>query len=250
MSSVVERSAPAPAEVRTRRSAAALLQGLVIGLGFVMLVGGFGVIAVNYRPYRIPTASMTPTLNPGDTVLGRKVSGGAVGRGDIVVFHDPLWGADTLVKRVVAVGGDTVACCDAQHRLTVNGTPVDEPYVHTQLVDSTRYSVTVPPGRIFLLGDNRTNSQDSRRHLDLSGGTVAATDVVARVEGTVWPFSRVGTNRRAAAFDGLGGPVAAGAGPLEPAAYGMAGGAVLIVLASAVGGMVSAGRWLRTRRRA
>lgn len=250
MSSVVERSAPTPTAVRARRSVAALLQGLVIGLGFVMLVGGFGVIALNYRPYRIPTASMTPTLNPGDTVLASKVSGGSVGRGDIVVFHEPLWGPDSLVKRVVAVGGDTVACCDVQQRLTVNGKPIDEPYLQKQLASlPINFSTKVPPGRLFLLGDDRGNSLDSRSHLGIASGTVAATDVIARVEGTVWPFARVGMNRRAAAFDSLGGPVVAEPGLLRPAVYAMVGGSALIVLASAVGGVLSASRWLRRRQR-
>lgn len=248
MSSVVERAAATPAAVRTRRSKAALLQGLVIGLGFVMLVGGFGVIAFNYRPYRIPTNSMSPTVNPGDTLLARTASGASVGRGDIVIFKDALWGNDSMVKRVVGVGGDTVACCDAQQRLTVNGTPIDEPYLSKQGGLAVAFSVKVPAGRLFLLGDDRGNSLDSRSHLEIASGTVAATDVTARVEGTVWPFDRVGLSRRTVAFDSLGGAVAAESGLLKPAVYTTVGGAALIVLASAVGGVFSLGRWLWRRR--
>ncbi len=250
MSSVVEQPTPTPTAVRIRRSVGSLLQGMAIGLGFVMLVAGFGVIAVEYRPYRVPTASMTPTLEPGDTVLAHKVTGGSVGRGDIVVFREALWGSETLVKRVVAVGGDTVACCDAQQRLMVNGRTIDEPYVLKQQLFSPTFSTKVPPGRLFLMGDDRSNSQDSRVHLDIAGGTVAATDVVARVEGTVWPAGRAAFARRATAFDGLGGPTAAEPGLLQPAVYGMFGGSALIVLASALGGVVSVGRRLRRRQRA
>ncbi|WP_246192808.1 signal peptidase I [Kitasatospora atroaurantiaca] len=247
MSGVVERTAPAPSAAKARRSMASIVQGVAIALGFVMLVGGFGVIATGYRPFLIPTASMSPTLESGDTVLARKVDGGSVGRGDIVVFREPLWGGAVMVKRVVAVGGDTVACCDAQHRLLVNGTPIDEPYLPQQMTSGAGFTTTVPAGRLFLLGDFRDNSLDSRSHLDVASGTIAASDVTGRVEGTVWPFDRMSASERTVAFDRLGGAVASRPGLLEPAAYVMVGGAALIVLASAAGGVVSLGR--RARRR-
>ncbi|MDH6129179.1 signal peptidase I [Kitasatospora sp. GP82] len=222
-----------------------LLHGLVIGLGFVMLVGGFAVIALNYRPYRIPTDSMTPTVQPGDTVLAHTVSGGAVGRGDIVIFRDSQWGGEVMVKRVVAVGGDTVACCDSQGRLLVNGKPIDEPYTAPQVMPGKDFKTTVPSGRLFLLGDSRVNSLDSRAHLDVASGTVPASDVTARVEATVWPYGRVGVVKRTVAFDGLGAPTAAEPGSIAPATYATVGGAAVVVLASAAGGVVSLGRRLR-----
>ncbi|MFD7448081.1 signal peptidase I [Kitasatospora sp. NPDC059827] len=238
MSSVVEQSADhSAAPARSGRRPAAVLQGVAIALGLVLMIGGFVLIAVDYRPYKIPTASMHPTLRIGDTVLARKVDGGAVGRGDVVVFRDQAWGGELMVKRVVAVGGDTVATTAADHRLTVDGQPVDEPYLATQGRQGDAFSVTVPQGRLFLLGDNRVGSLDSRTHLEVDGGTVPATAVEARVEATLLPLGRTALLERTSAFDGFAGPRAAEPGPLEPAAYASVAGAALIVLTSAVGGV-------------
>ncbi|MFJ4191433.1 signal peptidase I [Kitasatospora sp. NPDC089509] len=246
MSSAVEQSADlSDAPARPGRRPAAVLQGVALALGLLLMIGGFALIAVDYRPYKIPTASMHPTLQIGDTVLARKV-GGAVGRGDVVVFRDQAWGGELMVKRVVAVGGDTVATTAADHRLTVNGQPVDEPYLATQGRQGEDFSVTVPQGRLFLLGDNRVGSLDSRTHLEVDGGTVPATAVEARVEATLLPFGRTGLLDRTTAFDGFAGPRAADPGPLEPAAYASVAGAALIVVTSAVGGV--AGLVRRARR--
>ena len=98
-----------------------------------------------------------------------------------------------LVKRVIGVGGDRVACCDAQGRVTVNGVPLNEKsYIMKGAKPSERhFDVKVPPGRIWVMGDNRSNSEDSRFHQDLpGGGTVPATDVVGKVWAIVWPFDR------------------------------------------------------------
>ncbi|MGW2254365.1 signal peptidase I [Kitasatospora sp. NPDC001660] len=249
MSSVVEQTADRPsAPSRPRQRAAAVVQGVLIGLGLVLLIGGFAVIAVGYRPYNIPSASMSPTLQIGDTVLARKVDGGSVGRGDVVVFKDQAWGGELMVKRVVAVGGDTVATTADGRRLTVNGTPVDEPYLAAQGPQGAAFSVTVPQGRLFLLGDNRLVSLDSRTHLGVDGGTVPADAVEARVEATVMPFGRMGEFARTGAFDGIAGPRAAGPGPLIPAAAATVVGAALIVVTSAVGGVAGLARRLRRGR--
>ncbi|GAA3025240.1 hypothetical protein GCM10020229_40650 [Kitasatospora albolonga] len=247
MSGVMSPAAPAPAGKKPGRRPAAVVQGLVIGLGFLLMVGCFAVIAVQYRPYRIPTQSMEPTLRIGDTVVARSVPADSIGRGDVVVFRDPLWGNSTMVKRVVAVGGDTVLCCDAQHRLVVNDHPVDEPYVADPKLDDQRFSTTVPEGRLFLLGDHRLGSLDSRTHLDLAGGTVAATEVLGRVDATVWPAGRAGVSGRTAAFDGLPGRPAAEAGPFGLLAFGTALGAGLVLLASLAGGVASLAGRLRKR---
>ncbi|MFJ8046105.1 signal peptidase I [Kitasatospora sp. NPDC096147] len=212
---------------------------MAIGLGFVLMVGCFAVIAVQYRPYRIPTQSMEPLLKAGDTVVARPVPADGPGRGDVVVFRDPLWGNSTLVKRVVGIGGDTVVCCDAQHRLVVNDHPVDETYRAETHLDDQRFSTTVPDGRLFLLGDNRPLSLDSRSHLDLAGGTVAVSEVLGRVDATVWPAGRAGVSGRTAVFDGVPGRAAAGPGPIGPLALGTVTGAGLVLLASLAGGVVS-----------
>ncbi len=85
---------------------------------------------------------------------------------DVVVFQDSVWGTVPMVKRVVGVGGDRVACCDREGRLTVDGRPVDEPYLHARGDDSQRAfeATRVPAGKLFLLGDNRQASLDSRVH--------------------------------------------------------------------------------------
>ncbi|MFE6054525.1 signal peptidase I [Kitasatospora sp. NPDC056446] len=246
MSSVVDQAADRPpAPVGGRRGPAAVLQGVALAVGLVLMIGGFAFIAVDYRPYNIPTASMHPTLRVGDTVLARKVDGGAIGRGDVVVFRDQAWGGELMVKRVVAVGGDTVATSGDDRRLTVDGQPVDEPYLADQGRQGESFSVTVPQGRLFLLGDNRVGSLDSRTHLEVDGGTVPADAVEARVEATVQPFGRMGLLDRATAFDGLTGARASEPGPLGPAAYATVAGAALILLTSALGAVAGLARRLR-----
>ncbi|MFI9275339.1 signal peptidase I [Kitasatospora sp. NPDC052896] len=240
--------APSAGSGAGRPRVGAALQGVALAVGLALLVGGFALVALDYRPYRVPTASMTPTIGVGDTVLARKVSGGSVGRGDIVVFQDPAWGSATLVKRVVAVGGDTVACSGPGGRLTINGTPVDEPYLASGGAEGqAAFTAKVPAGRLFLLGDSRVGSLDSRAHLDVDAGTVPASDVLARVEAIAWPSDQAKLLRRTSAFDGLGGPVAGRPGPLVPATWASVSGAVLIVLISLTGPVAALARRIRRR---
>jgi signal peptidase I len=103
---------------------------------------------------------------------------------------------DDFVKRVVAVGGQTVQCCDDQGRVTVDGEPLDEPYIYepTPLDQRAFGPVTVPEGRLFVMGDHRAVSADSTKHLhDRYGGTVAVDDVIGKVSLIVWPLDRFGT---------------------------------------------------------
>ncbi|WP_329137094.1 signal peptidase I [Streptomyces sp. NBC_01476] len=208
------------------------LSGLVIALGCVLFLGGFAWAAVVYRPYTVPTDSMKPTVSPGDKVLAQHISGDQVRRGDVVVFQDKLWGDMPEVKRVVGVGGDVVSCCDKQGRLLVNGKPVTEDYLAARGPASLEaFRSTVPQGKIFLLGDNRNVSQDSRVHLeDAQQGAVPADDVKARVAATAWPAGRMGMLPRTSAFDGLpGGDGQSSPGPLEWLVYAVIVGAVLIL---------------------
>ncbi|MFE7560430.1 signal peptidase I [Kitasatospora sp. NPDC057500] len=247
MSSVVELSAgDQPSAARRRRAPGAVVQGVLLGLGLVLLIGGFAVIAATYRPYGVPTASMAPTVQAGDTVLARRTDGADVRRGDVVVFRDQAWGGRLMVKRVVAVGGDTVAVGTGDQRLTVNGRPVDEPYLQAQGAQGAAFSVEVPPGRLFLLGDNRLGSLDSRVHLEVDGGTVPAAEVEARVEATVLPFGRAGLLAGTTAFEAVDGSRPVGPGPLEPAFGACVVGAATILVTSAVGGVAG----LVRRRRA
>ncbi|MER7707338.1 signal peptidase I [Kitasatospora sp. NPDC097605] len=248
MSSVVERTTDdPPVTARRRPGPGAVAQGVLLGLGLVLLIGGFAVIAASYRPYGVPTASMAPTVQAGDTVLARKTDGADVGRGDVVVFRDQAWGGRLMVKRVVAIGGDTVAVGTGDQRLTVNGKPVDEPYLAAQGAQGAAFSVEVPPGRLFLLGDNRLGSLDSRVHLEVDGGTVPATEVEARVEATVLPLGRAGLLAGTSAFETVDGKLPAGPGPLEPAFWASVVGAATILVTTAVSGVAGLAR---RRRRA
>jgi signal peptidase I len=94
---------------------------------------------------------------------------------------------------VIGVGGDRVVCCDSQGRVTVNGVPLSEKAYIMRGADPSdrKFDVTVPKGRIWVMGDNRANSEDSRYHQDLpGGGTVPEKDVVGKVWAIVWPFGR------------------------------------------------------------
>ncbi|MFE5588174.1 signal peptidase I [Kitasatospora sp. NPDC056531] len=175
----------------------------------------------------IPSGSMQNTLGIGDRVVVDKLSpwfGGQPHRGDVVVFQDPggwleadrpnasdgpvlhtvktafsflgLLPSDdkrNLIKRVIGVGGDTVACCDDHGRITVNGVAANEPYLAPGNAPSQQtFDVTVPRGRIWVMGDHRDVSADSRFHLgDPGQGTIPLTSVVGQAVAIVWPVPRI-----------------------------------------------------------
>jgi signal peptidase I len=194
---------------------------VAVALGIALLVKTFLVQA-----FFIPSESMENTLLTGDRVLVNKFAdrfGGDVQRGQVVVFKDPGGWLDTgedetsgnpivrglkdvfsfvgllpstsekdLIKRVIGVAGDKVACCDDQGRITVNGVGIDEPYLYPGDKPSDRaFSVTVPPNRLWVMGDHRSDSADSRAHMDGPGnGTIPADNVVGRAFVLVWPLGR------------------------------------------------------------
>ncbi|MFC9925131.1 signal peptidase I [Streptomyces sp. NPDC127190] len=210
------------------------LSGLVVALGLVLFLGGFGWAAVTYRPYTVPTSSMTPTIDAGDRVLAQRVDGADVKRGDVVVFEDKSWVTNAkVVKRVVAVGGDTVSCC-TDGKLTVNGKQIDEPYLpEGSLAEIKNFpTVTVPAGRLFLLGDERQGSLDSTAHLtDAAKGTVSRDAVTARVDAVVWPWK--GMLKRPTGFTALG--TLSQPGPLRTIELLIVAGAVLVLAGGAYG---------------
>ncbi|MEV7172978.1 signal peptidase I [Streptomyces sp. NPDC093224] len=226
-----------------------ILSGLAVAIGFALFLGGFVWGAVIYRPYTVPTDSMMPTVRPGDRVLAQRIDGGEVRRGDVVVFTDSMWSDSPMVKRVVGIGGDTVKCCDAGGGLTVNGTPLDEPYADTTRPDTglamppgqapapgTPFEVVVPEGNLFLLGDRRAASLDSRAHLQEAGqGTVPRSAVSARVDALAWPSMAM--LERPRTYAGLPGGVSQ-AGPLLLQVAAVAAGAALVVLGAAYGPLV------------
>jgi signal peptidase I len=194
----------------------------------VILVAVALIIAVAIKTYAIqaffiPSGSMENTLEINDRVLVNKIVYDTRGihRGDIVVFNgDGSWdpgtvpaddnfvekfGAgfasmfgfghpgDILIKRVIGLPGDHVACCDAQGRVTVNGVALNEQsYLYPGDVPSqARFNIVVPAGRLWVMGDHRLISDDSRDHEgDPGGGTVPESAVIGRAFVIIWPISR------------------------------------------------------------
>lgn len=150
----------------------------------VLLV--FGVV----RPFvaevfKIPSGSMTPTLQVGDRVLAVKFAYrlGEPERGDLAVFEAP--DGEINIKRIVALGGDSVEIRDGM--LQVNREVKREPYVDYESADSTFFGPRrVPEGTVFVLGDNRTNSIDSRSY-----GPVPEEDLLGEVVLRLWPPARI-----------------------------------------------------------
>lgn len=159
--------------------------------------------------YTVASDSMSPSLRTGERVLVWKPAAlGLPQRGDVVVFDgtdsfvrgasEPtsFWAelllAEPLdrrlfVKRVIAIGGDRIACCDAAGRLLLNGRPLREPYL-AQRASAVEFDVRVPVGRFFALGDNRAHSHDSRDLLGQPGGGMISADrIVGKAIGVVWP---------------------------------------------------------------
>ncbi|MGB8993712.1 MAG: signal peptidase I [Pseudonocardiaceae bacterium] len=231
------------------------------------------------RVYVIPSASMEPTLHgcPGctdDRVLVDKLTYRFrdPSPGDVVVFRGTdSWASEFVsqrsdnvlvrgleqagslvglappderdfVKRVIAVGGQTVQCCDKQNRVMVNGFPLTEPYAmfigHEPQEEFG--PVTVPQGNLWMMGDNRNNSADSRRHVaDQRSGTVPVTNVIGKARVIVLPLSRwqgISDPNPQPQLNTLGVPR-----PFEPSGLPLAAGLVLSWPVS------RGGRWLQER---
>ncbi|MDP9397019.1 MAG: signal peptidase I [Actinomycetota bacterium] len=193
----VESETPVPSGAARRRSSS--LRELPV-LALVAVVLAALVKTFLLQVFFIPSGSMEPTLANGDRVLVDKVGYrlAAVSRGDVVVFDGAGYfgttaaGDHEYVKRVLGVAGDRVTCCDSPGRVLINGTPLEEPYLHPDGPPSElAFDVEVPAGRVWLLGDHRSRSADSRSHLGDPGGGMVPTDrVVGRVVGVIWPLGR------------------------------------------------------------
>ena len=157
-----------------------VLVGLVVSL---TACGSLGDGARNER-YRLGSRVMEPTITEGSIVTAEVVKPGEYQprTGDVVVFDPPdTWdhreGEPPWIFRVVAVPGDTIACCDAQDRIIRNGTAQDEPYVHDALFQTEFQPVTVPAGELYLLGDYREAANDSSQN-----GPVPVENVIGVVK--------------------------------------------------------------------
>ncbi len=263
-----DKSAPepdqsAPAAKKKKSFGRELLTIIVAAAVLTLLVKAFIV-----QVYRIPSASMENTLQVGDRVLVNKVvyHVRGIGRGDIVVFSgQDSWGPDAppppgnpvirvfddllsglglhsdqtyYIKRVIGLPGDRVACCDAQGRVTVNGVSLNEgSYVFPGNPPSSfKFNEVVPAGHLWVMGDHRSDSDDSRYHPgDPGGGAIPENQVVGRAFVIIWPPSQIrdlpipSTFQQAALHAG-----AAGAAVLDVGGTAVtAGGATLSAVAAA-----------------
>ncbi|MGO1925073.1 MAG: signal peptidase I [Brachybacterium tyrofermentans] len=176
--------------------------GVAAAVCLVLVLLAAGVVRYFVvQPFRVPSASMEPTLLPGDVLLADRSERGRADRGDIVVFDGTGYFAPSAedgdrywVKRVIATGGDRVTCCDEGGQLTVNGRALAEPYLRDDMAPSEiEFDLEVPEGRMFVLGDNRSDSTDSRHLLGAPGGGMIPVDrVVGEVDRLVWPLPRAG----------------------------------------------------------
>lgn len=180
------------------------------------------------RSFFIPTDSMEPTLLRDDRIVVSQIHGDflELKRGDVIVFSDPggwlspqagareddpisrfidaILGSfgvplgqneEYLVKRIVGLPGDVLLCCDTDGLLQINGVPVEEHYLTlpegVDKVSSNDFRVAVPPEALWVMGDNRYNSADSRRNMEKpGGGFVPVANVVGRAVVIVWPYDR------------------------------------------------------------
>ena len=176
--------------------------------------------------FYIPSGSMENTLQINDRVAVNKVPffGKSIERGDVVVFRDPdnwlpePYAADEnkylskvkegfvavgvlpnpakqyLVKRIIGIAGDKVECCSKNKKLMINGVEIEEPYIFSgNSASDTNFNVTVPEGKIWVMGDHRGASADSRFHQDdINKGMVPISKVTGKVIGIIWPFKNLG----------------------------------------------------------
>jgi signal peptidase I len=174
----------------------------------------------------IPSGSMENTLQVNDRVAVNKVPfiGKSIKRGDVVVFRDPdNWLPEPytgdenkylakvkeafvavgvlpnptkqfLVKRVIGIAGDKVECCSKNKKLMINGVEIDEPYIFAgNAASDTDFNVTVPEGKIWVMGDHRGASADSRYHQDdINNGMVPTFRITGKVVGIIWPLKNLG----------------------------------------------------------
>jgi signal peptidase I len=204
---------------------------LLLGLALVLAIV---IKSLFVQAFYIPSPSMEPQFVKNDRILVQKVSywgSASPSRGDIVVFKDPGGWLDEgesnpahspvtkvmekiglyptgghLVKRVIGIGGDRVICCDAKGRITVNGRALDEKsYLPKGTAPSQiKFSVIVPKDHLWMMGDNRGFSYDSRGHMGGPGGGFVDQDlVVGKVFSLIWPAKRAEIIHRPDTFDGI-----------------------------------------------
>lgn len=212
-----------------------MLSGLAVAVGLVLFLGGFAWGALVYKPYIVPTESMTPTVNAG---TGSSRSAWTAARCAGVTWWSSRTRPGTTTCRWSSGSSESAATGSPAARraagFTVNGKPIEEPYLQTEGLASVKnFTAEVPKGQLFLLGDERSGSLDSRVHLNDPGqGSVPRSDVQARVDAIAWPMD--GMIERPQAFAALPGGVSA-PGPLKLQLGAVVAGVVLIFGGTAYG---------------
>lgn len=205
---------------RTSKPRNSFWRELPILLGVAIIVAVL-VRSFVVQTFYIPTGSMEHTLDVNDRVLVNKLvyDFRDPARGEIVVFEAPqTWRGDPaeedFIKRVIGVGGDHVVCCDDQERITVNGKALDEPYLYQDPVtgdvdkaSQNEFDIVVPADRLWVMGDHRSHSGDSRENYltrnDIQQATIPLDAVIGRAFVLFWPLSRWDWLTVPDTFDGI-----------------------------------------------
>lgn len=223
------------AELRARKNPLNWLREMAIIIICALVISSL-LRAFLVQVFWIPSASMRNTLIEHDRIAVSRVSQytGDIQRGDVVVFDDtlgwlskndtksssplrkvaeftgilPAGGEQTLVKRVIGLGGDHVTCCTAEGKIEVNGVAISEPYLASSgPASSMTFDVTVPEGHLWVMGDNRTNSADSRYHMGNGQSPyVPESAVVGRAFAVIWPTNRLTWLGDRSVFSGVPDP--------------------------------------------
>jgi signal peptidase I len=191
---------------QTEKRRGSFWRELPILLGVAILVAVL-VRAFVLQTFYIPSPSMEHTLNINDRVLVNKLvyDFRDPKRGEVIVFKAPDdWQAgaegEDFIKRIIGTPGDNVVCCDPQDRITINGQPLDEPYIYRD-ADGTQdpaadqpFNITVPAGRLWVMGDHRSASGDSLEHYEetknVDEATITEDSVVGRAFTVFYPIKR------------------------------------------------------------
>lgn len=215
----------AAAKAAARRDAHPVMTWLkeIATVVIIAVVLSFLIKTFLFRAFFIPSESMVDTLDVDDRIFVNLLvpEPFALNRGDVVVFRDTkgwlpampdkvngpfTWMQDGLafvgllpdnseqhlVKRVIGLPGDHVVCCDDSGKLTINGTAVDESYINPAEVPQERkFDVVVPEGKVWVMGDNRNHSADSRAHMDADGGFIDLDDLEGKAAVIAWPLNRI-----------------------------------------------------------
>ncbi|MCZ7425207.1 signal peptidase I [Micromonospora sp. WMMA1949] len=206
---------------QTEKPRSSFWKELPILLGVAILVAVL-VRAFVLQTFFIPSPSMENTLKIDDRVLVNKLvyDFRSPHRGEVIVFKAPTeWSGnpdgEDFIKRVIGVGGDHVVCCDrtsGQERLVINGKPIDEPFIFPGNKPADQdFDITVPKGRLWVMGDHREASGDSLEHWQQSGedinvATIPEGEVVGRAFTIFWPVSRATWLSVPEQFDGIPNP--------------------------------------------